>query len=60
LDENVGPKRSYLNDVRLDTKTGHAFITASGTGMLIVVDLKSGKARRQLANNPSTKHEPEA
>jgi hypothetical protein len=60
LDENVAPKRSHLNDVRLDTKTGHAFITESGTGVLIVVDLKSGKARGQLANDPSTKLEPEA
>jgi sugar lactone lactonase YvrE len=51
LDENVAPKRSYLNDVRLDTKTGHAFITESGTGAIIVVDLKSGQARRLLANN---------
>jgi sugar lactone lactonase YvrE len=46
--------------VRLDTKTGHAFITESGTGAIIVVDLKSGQARRLLANNPSTKLEPEA
>jgi sugar lactone lactonase YvrE len=60
LDENVAPKRSYLNDVRLDTKTGHAFITESGTGAIIVVDLKSGQARRLLANDPSTKLEPEA
>ena len=60
FDENVAPKRSYLNDVRLDTKTGDAFITESGTGAIIVVDLKSGQARRLLANNPSTKLEPEA
>jgi sugar lactone lactonase YvrE len=59
LDENLAPKRSYLNDVRVDTKTGHAFITESGTGAIIVVDLKSGKARHLLANNPSTKLEPE-
>jgi sugar lactone lactonase YvrE len=60
FDENVAPERSYLNDVRLDTKTGHAFITESGTGAIIVVDLKNGKARRLLANDPSTKLEPEA
>jgi hypothetical protein len=51
---------SDLHMLRLDTKTGHAFITESGTGTIIVVDLKSGKARRLLANNPSTKLEPEA
>jgi hypothetical protein len=55
FDEDVAPERSYLNDVRLDTKTGHAFITESGTGAIIVVDLKSGKARRLLASDPSTK-----
>jgi sugar lactone lactonase YvrE len=60
FNENVAPERSYLNDVRVDTKSGHAFITESGTGAIIVVDLKSGKARRLLANNPSTKFEPEA
>jgi DNA-binding beta-propeller fold protein YncE len=31
FDENVAPERSYLNDVRVDTRTGHAFITESGT-----------------------------
>jgi hypothetical protein len=59
LGEDVAPERSYLNDVRLDTKTGNAFITESGTGAILVVDLKSGKARRLLANDLSTKLEPE-
>ncbi len=59
LGEDVAPKLSYLNDVRLDTKTGHTFITESGTGAILVVDFKSGKARRLLANDPSTKLEPE-
>src|ERR1700743_1971817 len=27
FDEDVAPERSYLNDLRVDTKTGHAFIT---------------------------------
>jgi sugar lactone lactonase YvrE len=60
FDAGIAPERSYLNDVRLDTRTGHAFITESGTGALIVVDLKSGKARRLLADHPSTKVEPDA
>lgn len=59
FDEEVAPERSYLNDVRLDTKTGHAYITESGTGAIIVVDLKSGNARRLLASDPSTKLEPQ-
>ncbi len=57
LDASVAPEKSYLNDVRFDTKTGHAFITESGTGAIIVVDLKSGKARRLLADHASTKVE---
>ena len=60
FDATIAPEKSYLNDVRFDTKTGHAFITESGTGALIVVDLKSGKARRLLADHPSTKVEPDA
>ena len=60
FDETIAPTRSYLNDVRVDTKTGHAFITDSGAGAIVVVDLKTGQARRLLANHPSTKAEPGA
>jgi sugar lactone lactonase YvrE len=58
FDETIAPTRSYLNDVRVDTKTGHAFITDSGAGAIVVVDLKTGQARRLLADHPSTKAEP--
>jgi sugar lactone lactonase YvrE len=54
----VAPKKSYLNDVRIDTQNGFAFITDSGIGGLVVVDLKNGQARRVLQNHPSTKAEP--
>jgi len=47
--EDVAPKKSYLNDVRIDTRTNTAFITESANGEIIVVDLKSGKARRSAA-----------
>ncbi len=60
FDESIAPERSYLNDVRVDTKTGHAFITESGTGAIVVVGLKTGKTRRLLADHPSTKVEPDA
>ena len=56
--DSVAPKKSYLNDVRIDTHNGFAFITDSGIGGLVVVDLKSGQARRVLQNHPSTKAEP--
>jgi len=55
---SVAPKKSYLNDVRIDSQNGFAFITDSGIGGLVVVDLNSGKARRVLQNHPSTKAEP--
>jgi sugar lactone lactonase YvrE len=52
--EDVAPKKSYLNDVRIDTRTNTAFITESANGAIVVVDLKSGKARRLLDGHPST------
>jgi sugar lactone lactonase YvrE len=55
--EEVAPRKSYLNDVRIDTRTNTAFITDSGRGAIIVVDLKSGKARRLLDGHPSTQPE---
>jgi sugar lactone lactonase YvrE len=55
--EDVTPKKSYLNDVRIDTRTSTAFITESGRGAIIVVDLKSGKARRLLDGHASTQPE---
>jgi sugar lactone lactonase YvrE len=57
FDEDVAPKKSYLNDVRIDTSTSTAFITESGRGAIIVVDLKSGKARRLLDGHASTQPE---
>ncbi len=57
FDETVAPTRSYLNDVRIDTKTRTAYLTDSGEGALVVVDLESGTSRRLLADHPSTKSE---
>ena len=52
--EEIAPKKSYLNDVRVDTKTQTAFITDSGLGAIVVVDLQTGKARRRLVEDHST------
>ncbi|WP_395745193.1 L-dopachrome tautomerase-related protein [Prosthecobacter sp.] len=57
FDESVAPGHSYLNDVRIDTEFGYAYMTESGEGALVVADLKTGKARRLLAGHPSTKAE---
>jgi sugar lactone lactonase YvrE len=55
--ENIAPAESYLNDVRIDTRSGTAFITDSGKGAIIVVNLKNGNARRLLDGHSSTQPE---
>jgi len=53
----VAPPASYLNDVRIDTARGFAYITDSGLGALVVVNLGTGESRRLLDGHPSTKAE---
>ena len=53
----IAPENSYLNDVRIDTHREFAFISDSGDGALVVLDLKTGEARRLLDNHPSTASE---
>ena len=43
--------------MRVDTRAGIAFITDSGKGAIVVVDIKTGKARRLLDGHPSTQPE---
>jgi sugar lactone lactonase YvrE len=49
---------SYLNDVRFDLRHNVAYITDSGAGGIVVVDLAAGTARRLLDGHPSVKAEP--
>jgi len=49
---------SYLNDIRIDPVDDFAYITDSGAGAILVVDLENRKSRRLLAEDPSTKAEP--
>jgi sugar lactone lactonase YvrE len=58
FDPSVAPPTSYLNDVRIDPKGDTAYITDSGTGAIVVVDLKKGTSRRLLYDQPSTRAEP--
>jgi sugar lactone lactonase YvrE len=53
----ITEKNSYLNDVRVDNQTNTAYITDSGTGAIVVVDLNTGLSRRVLDNHFSTKAE---
>src|SRR5204863_37913 len=55
--EDIAPTKSYLNDVRIDTRSGMAFITDSGKGAIIVINLKNGNARRLLDGHTSTRPE---
>jgi sugar lactone lactonase YvrE len=53
----IARKNSYLNDVRIDTRRNFAYITDSGEGALVVLNLKTGVARRVLESTPSVKPE---
>ncbi|HYG34403.1 MAG TPA: L-dopachrome tautomerase-related protein [Clostridia bacterium] len=57
FDEAIAPQNSYLNDVRVDSQNGYAYITDSGAGALVVVNLKTGRQRRVLDNDFSTQSE---
>lgn len=57
FDETVAPAGSYLNDVRIDHAHRSAYISESGAGALVVVDLATGSARRVLDHHPSTSAE---
>ena len=58
FDSTVAPPASYLNDVRVEPSRRYAFLTDSGLGALLVVDLESGRIRRLLETHPSVKAEP--
>lgn len=48
---------SYLNDVRVDTRNGHAYISDSGAAALVVVNLATGISWRVLDGDISTRAE---
>ncbi|MEL6178480.1 MAG: L-dopachrome tautomerase-related protein [Myxococcota bacterium] len=49
--------QSYLNDIRFDREREVAYMTDSGDGALLVVDLKTGTARRLLDGHRSVEAE---
>lgn len=57
FDHKVAPKKSYLNDLRVDDSHKKIYITDSGLGGIVVLDLETGKSRRVLDNHASTKAE---
>ncbi len=54
FDGTIALPASYLNDVRIDHNHRAAYITDSGDGALVVVDLRTGTSRRVLDGHPST------
>lgn len=59
FDSSIAQENSYLNDVRIDIRYERAYITDSGIGGLVVVDLDTAEARRVLDGHPSTLAEPD-
>jgi sugar lactone lactonase YvrE len=53
FNETIAPKQSYLNDIRVDTRRDFAYLTDSGMGGIVVVDLKNEQAWRRLDGHPS-------
>lgn len=54
--QQEAPLGACLNDVRI--AKGHAFITESGLGAILTIDLKTGRVRRLLADSKKTKAVP--
>lgn len=50
--------QSYLNDIRVDTKKQIAYLTNSGTGGIVILDLNSGKSRQVLQAHRSVHPDP--
>ncbi len=57
FDKSVAPEKSYLNDLRIDREASKIYITESGLGALVVLNLKTGTPRRLLDDHFSTKSE---
>ncbi len=57
FEERQVPEDSYLNDVRIDTRHQTAYISDSHAAALLVVDLRTGYARRLLHDDPSVHSE---
>ena len=58
LPRSVLPENGYPNDLRLSPDGATAYITESGTGAILLLDVKSGDVRRVLSDTPLTKADP--
>lgn len=56
--DGVLSSKSYINDVRVDTRRKVAYLTNMNEGGIVVVNLETGKSRELLRNHYSVKHDP--
>ncbi|WP_426484602.1 L-dopachrome tautomerase-related protein [Flavobacterium sp. 2] len=56
--ENVAGENVYLNDIRVDTVNGFAYITNSNTGGIIILNTKTGSSKFVLGDSPAVKSDP--
>ena len=57
FNDSIIQNNSYLNDVRIDTENNFAYITDSGIGAIIVINLSTEEMRKVLDSHYSTKAE---
>ncbi len=57
FDERSAPQGTYLNDIRFSPDGRWGYITDSGRGAILVIDLESGEIRRLLDGVSSTQAE---
>jgi sugar lactone lactonase YvrE len=55
--EGILSDKSYINDVRVDTRRRTAYLTNSNEGGIIVIDLETGIIRELLRDHFSVKHD---
>jgi hypothetical protein len=58
FNRSISPVKSYLNDVRVDTRNWYAYMTDSNLGGIVVLNLNTSQAKRVLGNNSFAKAEP--
>lgn len=52
--EHVAGLNSYINDIRVDHKTGFAYMTSSANGGIVILNINSGESRLVLHHHYST------
>lgn len=57
--EDLDKTKSALNDVRVDTDKGLAYLSDPGLAAIVVLDLKSGRSRVLMANSKYTTADPQ-